>query len=125
MRLSPLYHYSPHDRYGSILRYGLRAGQPPTVSSCAQQHICLGPDPREAWRISGAMSWVSDVESWDLWQVELDETDEVHVRSEYGPTVREIMVRGVIAPQRLWWIGRRYDLGVPAELILPAGDAAG
>jgi hypothetical protein len=118
MILSPLYHYSPAERYGLIRAQGLRPGQQPTVSSCAQQHVCMSPDPRLAWKISGAMSWVSDIEQWDLWQVWLIDSDEVHVREEYGPVINEVMVRSIIPPSRIWWIGRRYDLGLPPEQVM-------
>ncbi len=113
MRLSPLYHWSPADRYDAIRRDGLRPGSAPTVASVAQQHICCSPDPMRAWAISGAMTWVSDVEHWDLWQVTVADGDEVHVRAEFGPDVHEVMIRTVIPPDRLWWLGRRYDLGTP------------
>lgn len=128
MKLDPLYHWSPADRYESIRVHGLRSGSDPTVASVAQTHLCMSPDPKAAWRISGAMDYVSEIEYWDLWLVHLAGTDEVYVRPEYGPQIQEVNVRGHIPPDRLWWIGRRYDLGVPGSEqepgMAPGGTSA-
>lgn len=119
MRLSPLYHWSPADRYQSIREHGLRPAQPSTTAGGPLQYICLAPDPQTAWSISGAMEYLSEIEYWDLWLAHLGDTDEIHIRSEFGPRVYEIRVRGPVPPNQLWWIGRRYDLGVPSEEMSP------
>lgn len=113
MNLSPLYHWSPSERYAAIKRDGLRPGSPSTVAGVDLTYLCLAPDPRLAWSISGAMDFVSEIEDWDLWQVRTAEGDELYVRPDFGPMVYEIKCRTPIPPDRLWWIGRRYDLGVP------------
>lgn len=114
MLLNPLYHWSPAERYASIVRDGLRPGSDPTVATGTRlTYLCLSPDPRLAWSISGAMDWVSEIEHWDLWQARIVDGDELHVRPENDPVIREVKLRGCIPPDRLWWIGRRYDLGVP------------
>lgn len=117
MLLTPLYHWAPATRYESIREHGLRPGQPPTVASGQLTYLCLGPDPKLAWAISGAMDFVNEIEHWDLWQVHLVSGDELHVRSEFGPVIQEVKLRGCIPPDRLWWIGRRYDLGVPHQCM--------
>jgi len=116
VKLTPLYHWSPAERYESIRLHGLRPGSEPTVASTALSYLCLGTDPRLAWAISGAMEYVNEIEHWDLWQVHLTEGDELHVRPDFGPTIHEVNLRGCVPPDRLWWIGRRYDLGVPTPL---------
>ncbi len=107
MNLQLLYHWSPADRFDSINRYGLIAGSPITVASSALETICLGPDPRTAWSISGAMDWVSEVDEWDLWLVALADTDNVHIRPEFGARINEIKVRNSIPRERIWHAGRR------------------
>lgn len=114
VRLGPLYHWSPADRHDAIRRGGLQPGCAPTVAGGPLTYVCLGMDPGAAWSISGAMDHVSEVERWDLWQVALRDRDEVWVRPEFGPTILEVKVRGLVPPDRLWWVGRRDDLGVPA-----------
>lgn len=107
MNLSPLYHWAPADRYDAIHQQGLVAGSPATVASEAIEQLCLSPDPRDAWQLSGAMGWVSEVDAWDLWLVHLSEGDEVMVRSDFGPTIREVKVRNSIPRERIWYVGRR------------------
>lgn len=111
--LSPLYHWSPAERYDSIRAHGLRPGSDPTVAGGRMQHLCLGIDPQRAWSLSGAMDYVNEIEYWDLWLVHVIDTDELHVRTDYGPRIVEVNLRGCVPPDRIWWAGRRYDLGVP------------
>lgn len=115
MRLTPLYHWAPAERYDLIRREGLRPGCAPTVASVPLTYLCLGPDPRLAWAISGAMDYCQEVEHWDLWQAHMVDGDELYVRPDFGPAIHEVKLRGCIPPDRLWWIGRRYDLGVPPQ----------
>lgn len=116
MLLTPLYHWAPADRHDAIHREGLRPGSEPTVARTHLQYVCLGADPAMAWKISGAMEWVSEIEVWDLWQARICADDELLVRPTYGPLIEEIKVRGPIPPDRLWWVGRRSDTGVAAHL---------
>lgn len=111
--LSPLYHWSPANRYHAIRREGLHPGSPPTVASQPLNHLCFGASPARAWSISGAMEYISEVEDWDLWQVILADTDSVTVRSDFGPYVIEVMIKNPVPPDRLWWVGRRPQIGVP------------
>lgn len=107
MILDPLFHWSPADRFERIFAEGLRPNGEPTVASVALPHVALALDPAMAWTLSGAMEWVSEVDAWDLWQVTIADGDQVVVRPEFGPEIREIKVHGPIPPDRLWWCGRR------------------
>lgn len=53
------------------------------------------------------MSWTSEIEEWDLWQVRLQDGDEVHYRSDFGPVLKEIRVYNAIPADRAWWVARR------------------
>lgn len=107
MILPAMYHWSPADRYESIRRNGLVPGSPACVASGEPAYVCLSPVPSSGWGLSGDMDWASDVDEWDLWQVRLQEGDEVHVRSDFGPVIREVKAHGVIGPDRVWWVARR------------------
>jgi hypothetical protein len=108
MILPELYHWSPAERFDAIHRDGLVAGSPSAVASGPLETVCLSPDPKRAWQLSGAMDWVSEVDEWDLWLVTLADKDEVMIRAEYGPEIQEIKVRNSIPRERLWYIGRRH-----------------
>lgn len=110
MLLGPLYHWSPSDRFGSIMSHGLIIGSKPAVCSTAVQQISFGFDPQSAWRLSGAMQWTSEIEKWDLWQVTIGEKDECRVRSEFGPLLWEVKVCNDIPAERVWFVGRRDQI---------------
>jgi len=73
-------------------------------------YLSFSPTPSCAWSLSGAMEWVSEIDRWDLWQVRIEEGDEVGIRPEFGPVVQEIKVYSAIPADRLWHVGER---GVP------------
>lgn len=106
MILPALFHWSPAERYEEILRNGLVPGSPPAVASGSLPHVCLSPTPSRAWSLSGGTGWY-EPEAWDLWQVRLNQHDEVYVRPIFGDVVEEINVRNAITPDRVWWVGRR------------------
>jgi hypothetical protein len=108
MRLGVLYHWSPTDRRAGILEHGLLPAQPNTVASCALPYVCLGFSPAGAWAISGDTIDDPEEVSWDLWQVQLDLTDQVAIQSEFGPVLREVNVANPIPPARMWWVGTRH-----------------
>lgn len=129
MLLAALYHWAPSERYDSIRARGLVAGSLPAVASVALHTVCLGPDPQQAWALSGAMEWLADVDEWDLWQVVLGPNDEVMIRAEFGPQIYEVKVRNSIPPDRLWFVGRRGCSGgecgpqavtAPSEKVTPS-----
>lgn len=120
MRLGPMFHWSPADRYGSILRDGLQPFKEPTVSSAVTGYVCLSPTAAAAWALSGAADWATETDAWDLWQVELDERDEVRVRPGFGPVLREVRIHNPIPADRLWWAGRRdTHLVAPCDATAP------
>jgi hypothetical protein len=119
-----LYHWSPVAARGGIVRRGLL---PRTVSAIAlrpwraEEHhpghyhedeepesilaVCLGTTPMTAWCLSGALG--AGGELWDLWEVELDDDDEVHYRPEFGRALDEVRVANPIPRSRVWWAGTR------------------
>lgn len=108
-QLGTLYHWSPVSNRRSIERDGLVPRSSATVASIPLPYVCLGPSPSTSWVISGDMGWVSEIEEWDLWEIQIpkDVSLEVHVRAMYGPQVEEVKVFGVIPPQWMWHAGTR------------------
>lgn len=109
MILPDLFHWSPADRRDAIRSEGLRTYCAPAVSSPghAFPYLCFSSDPKAAWRLSGDMEWVSEVEEWDLWQVRLADTDEVRYNPSWGPVLEEIRVYNPIPADRIWLVGTR------------------
>lgn len=111
MLLPALYHWSPTERRVEILRDGLKPYSAAVLHSLGNfPYVCLSPTPSSAWSMSGDMEWASEIESWDLWQVRLNEHDEVHVRAEFGNRIVEVRVRNSIAAERLWYVATREPL---------------
>lgn len=114
LTLPTLYHWSPTGRREAIRVDGLKPYSPPSVTSPMDNVwamgfgcICLGTTPARAWSLSGDMQHTSEIEEWDLWQAELTESDEVHIRAEFGPRIKEVRVMNPIPGDRLWWVGER------------------
>lgn len=113
MRLPVLYHWSPAENFGSIMDHGLRLFQPSRDGADFRpSYVCLSPDPRAAWSLSGGMER-SETEQWDLWLVTLQDTDEVRIRGDFGPHIVEVRVYTPISADRLWYVGRRDSLPRP------------
>jgi hypothetical protein len=106
-RLGSLYHWSPIDRRDAIRERGLVPGSRSTVASGELGYVCLAPSPRHAWLLSGDLEWTSEVEEWDLWQIQLADSDDVRVRPHWGWTIQEVAVHNAIPPDRVWWVGAR------------------
>lgn len=111
MHIGSLYHWSPADRRPSITLNGLVPGSPNVVCTVPYPFICLAPDPHQAWQLSGAVAeaiggYVSPT-GWDLWQITVADTDEVHVRAEFGPHIHEVQVRNRITPDRVTYLATR------------------
>jgi hypothetical protein len=118
MRLGAFYHWSPADRHDSIRRDGLVPGSLNVVCSQPYEYVCLGPDPAAAWALSGAVAadingFVSP-QGWDLWQVDLADTDEIHLRAQFGAVIDEIQVRNRIPAHRVIYLARRSPATPPA-----------
>lgn len=109
MKLDPLYHWSPVERRKEIRAHGLQPYKRTSVSSdgVVYPYICLSPTASMAWGLSGDMDWVSEIEDWDLWQVEIPKNAEVHVRSTWGSTIEEVKVYTPIPANFLWLVGTR------------------
>lgn len=109
--LGQLYHWSPADRHPRIRAHGLVPGSPPTTCTTRQPHLCLSPDPVTAWRLSAQT--LLDAERgpasgyWDLWQVTLTDTDEIHIPPMFGPHLGEVQIHNAIAPDRVFFLGQR------------------
>lgn len=111
MLLPALFHWAPTERRVSILQNGLVPYSPPvTHSAGAFPYVCLSPTPSSAWGLSGDMEWTSEVAQWDLWQVRLQDSDEVHVLPGWGPVLREIRVQNALSADRVWYVATREPL---------------
>jgi hypothetical protein len=110
MRLPDLFHWTPADNYRSIMDNGLQLHQPARgAEEFRPGYLCLAPDPRAAWSLSGGMDR-SEIEEWDLWVVTLHNIDEVRIRPDFGPHIVEVRVHNPISADRLWYVGRRDSL---------------
>lgn len=109
MILPALYHWAPTERRDDIFQLGLVPNRLNTTSSVSLPHICLSTTPSNAWAMSGGTGW-TEIEDWDLWQVRLNENDNVHIRPEFGNIIQEIKVRNVITPDRIWLVGSRKEV---------------
>lgn len=111
-RLGTLYHWSPSDRRKSIETMGLVPGSPATVASGELPYVCVGPTPGRSWTISGDMDWVTDVDSWDLWEIVIPDDAKLHVlvRATFGPHIEEIKLYTTLPPHWLWYVGTRQPL---------------
>lgn len=111
--LGTLYHWSPITRRVAILQDGLKPYQAPVTHSGGEHaypYVCLSPAPSTAWGLSGDMEWTSEIEEWDLWQVQIPDAVEVHVRPNHGPLIEEIKVYGAIPADHVWYVATRTPL---------------
>lgn len=122
MLLPPLYHWSPRDRRLSIQKYGLMPGKKSTCISGLPEdeedeltvasrnwrapYVCLSTSPRMAWSLSGDI-FGEPQQLWDLWEVRLESSDEVHIRPTFGPRIEEIRIHNRIHKRRVWWTAER------------------
>lgn len=106
MLLHPLYHWSPVERRAAIARRGLRVSSRPTCDSIRWDRICASLSPSHAWAHSAGIVGERGSE-WDLWLIQLDHSDEVHVQPLYGNLIGEIRIHNSIPKSRLWRVGSR------------------
>ena len=103
-----IYHWSPVDRRKAILQQGIVLLAPATIhSSDGLCYLCFGPTPSFAWSLSAGYADGSEAEEWDLWQVTVDDNDEVHVMPRKGPHPHEIRIYNSVPPDRVFWCGCR------------------
>lgn len=124
MILPVLYHWSPFDCRERIIKRGLRPSTPTAVEQfdckgvgprrlrpsrgfVTRKAVCLGTSPSHAWSLCGAL-WGERGSTWDLWQVDLDETDEVIAMPfDDGHRLGELRVLNRIPKRRAWLVGSR------------------
>jgi hypothetical protein len=116
--LGVLYHWAPTDRRVDILRDGLKVySDANSADGHCFPYICLGTTPSAAWGYSGDMPWAEEVEEWDLYQVNLIDTDDVFIRSDLGPYVIEVRVNNSVHAERIWLVGTRQGDRHHADVI--------
>lgn len=113
MEIGPLYHWSPRARRKSILRHGLLPRQRKTCTSTdedepewRQPAVCLSSAPSTAWGLSAGI-FGEPGQTWDLWQIRLDQTDAVHTVPCWGFLISEFRVANRIPKSRCWWVAER------------------
>lgn len=106
--IMPLYHWSPRERRGQIIRYGLRPSMRSVTSSESFPVICFADAPSWAWALSGDMRFTPAGE-WDLWQTSLDRlSDPVILPSDRRMSgVYEVRTVSRVWKRDLWWVGSR------------------
>lgn len=114
MILPAMFHWSPRERREAIQREGLVPYSDPTIHTGDEEgkklafpYLCLSPTPSAAWGLSGDMEWASEIEEWDLWQVRLQEGDEITIRGDFVPRISEVRVKNAIAAERVWYVATR------------------
>lgn len=75
-------------------------------------YICLSPTPSSAWSLTPGADRDCEIEEWDLWQVRLEEHDDVRIRPYGGNVIREVRVHNSLPADRLWWVAQREPMCV-------------
>lgn len=107
-----VYHWSRTSRRANIKRRGLLPRTPSGLSEPSDEDspilmaVCVGTSPSHAWSLSGAVVGERG-EEWDLWQVALDDGDEVRPLPFYGYRLDELRVANPIPYRRLWLVATR------------------
>lgn len=115
MILPPLYHWSPFENRVGILQHGLQIAHEDEDAredgypGVRWPWLCLGSTPMHAWSLMPFSDDEKADKEFDLWQVTLRETDEVKIRSDMGPVVREVRVHHGIPADRVLWVAKRHD----------------
>lgn len=120
--LPVLFHWAPIECRPGIIRRGLKPTCPtavPMSAPIAGTHharevdpegttlaVCLGTSPSHAWSLCGAL-FAERGSRWDLWQVTLDDGDEVHPLPFWGHRLDEIRVANRIPKSRIWHVATR------------------
>lgn len=101
-----LYHWSPAPARPQITKRGLRPTCPTADGEDTVLAVCLGTSPSHAWSLSGSV-FSEPGEDWDLWQVTLDDGDEVRPMPFFGHRLAEFRVSNRIPKSRCWLVGTR------------------
>ncbi len=109
--VGPLYHWSPRRVRRQIDKYGLLPSRRPASAMAGdddgfrQPMICFATTPATAWAYSNEVWKLPG--TWDLWEVYLLPTDEVHPMPHFGDRLVEVRVANRIYKRRLHWVGER------------------
>jgi hypothetical protein len=105
--VGPLYHWSPRERFEVIRLEGLRIGMPTPREEIEDgfraPYICFSTTPATAW----SYALTEEGKTYDLWQVYILDTDEVHLLPMWGDNLIEVRLRNNVTPGRLIYIGER------------------
>lgn len=123
-QLGSLYHWSPRSVRKQIDRHGLRPSQKSASvlilgdeDEFRQPAICFSLSPATAWNYSHDVFGTHG--TFDLWEVEPERGDEVHVLPSWGGRIAEVRIPTPIVRSRLVWVGERV---VPSPLeVLETG----
>lgn len=100
-----LYHWSPVERRGQILKHGLRINSRPVQHSQEFPHICFSDSPSLAWALSAhCMNTGGEWDLWMMWSNILD--NPIGRREDLGfPT--EYRVYENIPKKHIWHVGTK------------------
>lgn len=107
----PMFHWSPRDRRGQIIRYGLRPGMrnTTTTESYKAPYICFADSPSWAWALSGGQRRFNRGSNWDLWMTYLSDIQEpiIHATPDRPSGLYEVRTVHRLYKSRLWYVGSR------------------
>jgi hypothetical protein len=106
-----LYHWSPRDRRGRILRHGLRIEQLNVITSepHPRRGLCFCDDPARAWRLSADMGPRGSL--WDLYLVYVRPDDKGKWQPHYEGCIPEYRIYNDIPKTHVLWIGECNSVG--------------
>lgn len=105
-----LYHWSPKDNREAILQEGLTVlSENGDDEDWRAPYICLGTTPSSAWGLLPPRwpTGSTPTETMDLWQVRVQEGDQITIRGDHAPMIREVRAHHSLPPDRVWWAGER------------------
>lgn len=105
--LGNMYHWTPKPNRESILKNGLTVLNECIDAQYRTSWICLADTPSSAWGLLPVDPVQMEFDVWDLWQVDLIEGDQLQIRGDFSPYVREVRVMHGLPADRVWWVGER------------------
>ncbi len=104
LHIGILYHWSPSKNRMSILSEGLRTKKPSPFGDFRPDYICLATTPSSGW---GLLAEPELIDSWDLWQIAIDGKDQLEIRGDFSPYIREVRVLNNLHRRKLWHVATR------------------
>lgn len=105
VHIGVLYHWSPKENREAIASSGLMIGRRSRLveEGFCPAYICLATSPSSGWGL------IIEPEDgpWDLWQVQIRESDHIHIRGDFSPYIREVRVYNGLPADRVWLVGTR------------------